>query len=383
MESGDESSDDEEPTKGGVAAIAIASTTSTPPKHSLFTSPNENVNPKCLMARASAVTLPTPILSLDDASSLNVKKEAVELCEFLKDMDGPARTHMEACMSSLGKALETIDEKEDVIFEMLGHAREAANEIADLSLALDEERSLRARLLEEQNGLEESHSLSISSLIKERDHALALAKVLKNANHELQRQVTKELAKIPPLSIIEVPCSTNSTCEHGDLIEENKKLKVALEKGLATCFQGEKNLNEILGKQRDYVNKEGLGFVEKPKKKKKNNNKKKNGSSLPSNVITFVKEGEKVSKEKDKKKGRSHKNGVSGSSKTGVSAPTHNDFNDKYHPNYVLCRDYYGHTYAKYVGPLDDYVEWAIWVPKILVTNIQGPIKKWVPKSKN
>ena len=67
---------------------------------------------------------------------------------------------------------------------------------------------------------------------------------------------------------------------------------------------------------------------------------------------------------------------------SGVSAPTHNDFAGKYNPSYVLCRAYDGHVYAKYVGPFDGYIEWAIWVPKILVTNSKGPIQKWVPKSK-
>jgi hypothetical protein len=103
-------------------------------------------------------------------------------------------------------------------------------------------------------------------------------------------------------------------------------------------------------------------------------------------MITFVKEGEKAPvKEKNQVAGA----GVSGDStpespvkNSGVSAPTHNDFAGKYNPSYVLCRAYDGHVYAKYVGPFDGYIEWAIWVPKILVTNSKGPIQKWVPKSK-
>jgi hypothetical protein len=52
------------------------------------------------------------------------------------------------------------------------------------------------------------------------------------------------------------------------------------------------------------------------------------------------------------------------------------NFAGKYNPHYVLCRDYYGNVYAKYVGPYDGYIEWTIWVPKVLVTNKRGPIKK-------
>ena len=55
------------------------------------------------------------------------------------------------------------------------------------------------------------------------------------------------------------------------------------------------------------------------------------------------------------------------------------DFN----PSYVLCRASDGHVYAKFVGSPYEYIEWSIWVPKTLVTNIKGPITKWVPKTKH
>ena len=55
------------------------------------------------------------------------------------------------------------------------------------------------------------------------------------------------------------------------------------------------------------------------------------------------------------------------------------DFN----PSYVLCRATDGHVYAKFVGSLHEYIEWSIWVPKTLVTNIKGPITKWLPKTKH
>ena len=46
-----------------------------------------------------------------------------------------------------------------------------------------------------------------------------------------------------------------------------------------------------------------------------------------------------------------------------------------------ITRD--GHVYAKFVGSPYEYIEWSIWVPKTLVTNIKGPITKWVPKTKH
>jgi hypothetical protein len=62
--------------------------------------------------------------------------------------------------------------------------------------------------------------------------------------------------------------------------------------------------------------------------------------------------------------------------------PMHNNFAGKYNPSYVLCKYDDGYVYARYVGPCNEYAfrEYAIWVPKTLVTNVKGPIEKWVPK---
>ena len=60
-------------------------------------------------------------------------------------------------------------------------------------------------------------------------------------------------------------------------------------------------------------------------------------------------------------------------------------FAGKFNPSYVLCKGTKGDVYAKYVGPRNGYAyRWySIYVPKVLVTNVKGPIDKWVPKSKN
>ena len=51
------------------------------------------------------------------------------------------------------------------------------------------------------------------------------------------------------------------------LVEENAKLKEQLEKGLVSCIQGEKNLNDLLSNQKEVVAKEGIGFTPKSKNK--------------------------------------------------------------------------------------------------------------------
>ena len=138
-----------------------------------------------------------------------------------------------------------------------------------------------------------------------------------------------------------------------------------------SCIQGEKNLNDLLTNQKGVVDKEGIGYVPKSKYKKKNDKAKR----PPPLKKTFMKEGEGATKAKEKNIMRG-----SDAKKGNASLPNKaGDFN----PSYVLCRASDGHVYAKFVGCPYEYIEWSIWVPKTLVTNIKGPITKWVPKTKH
>ena len=138
-----------------------------------------------------------------------------------------------------------------------------------------------------------------------------------------------------------------------------------------SCVQGEKNLNDLLSNQKEVVAKEGIGFAPNPKNKKKNDKTKQ----PPPLMQTFVKEGESAFEEKKKNIAKG------GNVKKGNATPPNKagDFN----PSYVFCRASDGHVYAKFVGSPHEYIEWSIWVPKTLVTNIKGPITKWVPKTKH
>jgi hypothetical protein len=96
-DSGSDDDDSEDEENGEMAAIAIVST----PPTSLFNSHNENtiiINHKCLIAKASEVTSsPTPSsshsdsTSMDDVSSLKIKKELVSCNEFIANMKGPTK----------------------------------------------------------------------------------------------------------------------------------------------------------------------------------------------------------------------------------------------------------------------------------------------------
>ena len=131
--------------------------------------------------------------------------------------------------------------------------------------------------------------------------------------------------------------ATNPCCEHVHLVEENAKLKEQLEKGIVSCIQGEKNLNDLLSNQKEVVAKEGIGYMPKSKNKKKNDKVK-----LPPPLKqTFVKEGEGTSKEK--------KNNVKdGNVKKGNAIPSNKD--DDFNPSYVVCHASDGHVYSKFVG---------------------------------
>ena len=118
----------------GIAIVSTPSTTTTSapttpttPSTSLFASPNENKAPKtiCLMARASTVTSsspksplsPTSTLS-EDMDSLEVKKEIIAFDEFLSNMEGDTRVHVESLMGQLGEAQDLLEEKEDEIAKL-------------------------------------------------------------------------------------------------------------------------------------------------------------------------------------------------------------------------------------------------------------------------
>jgi uncharacterized membrane protein YebE (DUF533 family) len=92
------------------------------------------------------------------------------------------------------------------------------------------------------------------------------------------------------MQVIEVHSSSNLSCDHANIIEENSRLKVKLSNGLATCIQGKKNLNDLFRSQRMNKGKEGLGFVAESstkKKKSKKNKKKKKHTATPTPQVPF------------------------------------------------------------------------------------------------
>src|ERR1041385_642370 len=106
----------------------------------------------------------------------------------------------------------------------------------------------------------------------------------------------KTLTKMSPPTIVHIDaCATNSSLNQASLIEENLSLHAQLKKGLLTCAQGEKNLNDVLSHHKESFAKEGLGFDPITSVTKDFTLSK---GSTPQKVI-FVREG---NKDKGKKK---------------------------------------------------------------------------------
>ena len=129
------------------------------------------------MAKTSEVTIsskPTSkiIASESDVESLKIKREIVSLDEFISNLQGEAKKHVQTLFDRLAHANDLLDLKER--FE-----RENADEIGALSQALEEEQELREALEEKLFSIEETQNETLSNLTKERDHAIALSNVLK------------------------------------------------------------------------------------------------------------------------------------------------------------------------------------------------------------
>jgi hypothetical protein len=132
--SGDDASDDEEV---GRTAIAIAKPTSSP---SLFTSANEskrsNSKGTCLMAHATKVSptfipiIPRSLSLMDCVDTSNDKDEPNELDMFMSTLHGETKYRFEILIDQYNESLQLNDKNEEHIFELEGHAREYADEIA-------------------------------------------------------------------------------------------------------------------------------------------------------------------------------------------------------------------------------------------------------------
>jgi hypothetical protein len=156
-----------------------------------------------------------------------------------------------------------------------------------------------------------------------------------------------------------VTCDASLTVENETLKREVDELTLALGK----AYGGEARLLKCLGSQRFSLNKEGLGY--NPKKGKK---------AFATPKPSFVKSNGQYCYRCKQVGHLEHNCNKMNNNKKQVNAISFDSC-------YVLTKSEKG-VRARFVGtPIVGPKKKAIWVPKSLVTNLQGPKQKWVPKS--
>jgi hypothetical protein len=158
--------------------------------------------------------------------------------------------------------------------------------------------------------------------------------------------------------------SDGFTCDVS-LMVKNETLKKEvneLTRALGNAYGGDARLLKCLVSQRFSLNKEGLGYT--PKKGK---------ASFPTHKVSFVK-GNGQFCNRCKQVGHIEKNyKTNKNKKLSVSSI-------KFDSCYMLIKGAIG-VKAKFIGtPIVGPKKKAIWLPKALVTNHQGPKQVWIPK---
>jgi hypothetical protein len=175
----------------------------------------------------------------------------------MSTLHGETKARFEILLDQYNESLELNDKNEEHIFELEGHAREYADEIATLTQSLEVEQDLRMALEASKLGLEESHNLDIARLKSDRDIAQSIANELRLQNEKLNLIISKEATKFPSSTFVASTCHTNPFYEKDPP-------------------NGDTRLDELLSFQKQHGDKTGIGFISKSKKKrnKKKNNKK-------------------------------------------------------------------------------------------------------------
>jgi hypothetical protein len=108
--------------------------------------------------------------------------------------------------------------------------------------------------------------------------------------------------------------------------------------------------------------------------------------------------GSGVCKDRTKKKGKAQHQHVSKTSNTRLQVQNHpimprrnlSPNKNKAHasrdipPSYVLRRNNLGKVIATYLGNESNiYVKRSLWVPKVLIANVEDPKSNWGPKRRN
>jgi hypothetical protein len=322
-DSDDSSSDEEEERKSkkkGHASIAIQE------KKSLF-----DTSPSCFMAKATKVQ--DSDSDSDEEDDLT-KEELITMLEELK-----------TCYFATKKECKSLRKDKQ-----------------SLAQELDELKASHECLKEDHESLQLAHTKL------EKAHSIITEQVVVTSDIGVTCDILEE-PFIAPIVVAPTnpPCSTStSTSSTSDpsLLVENKSLKEEVKKlnhTLAKAYGGEDRLLMCLGSQRASLHKEGLGYI--PKKGK---------AAFAPHKTSFVRNNGRYCKA-CKQVGHLEQNCMNKkNAHTNVSSIKFDSF-------YVLAKSAKG-VEAKFIGAPWMKKAKTLWVPKSLVTNLQGPKQCWVPK---
>ena len=161
--------------------------------------------------------------------------------------------------------LEDTVTSHEIDFVKVNDALELSLEIKhDLLDKIAKLKVAHGELGEEYKLLEKSHKLIKGELI-----------TLTESYNQLKASTLKSFATFSPNDA----CASNSI-DYASLLVENKKLKDQLEKGLVSCIQGEKNLNELLSNQKECVAKEGIGMIPLKRRRRRRRSTRRKGTRI-------------------------------------------------------------------------------------------------------
>jgi len=271
------------------------------------------------------------------------------------------------------KLYDLMEQTRDIAIAKDKECKKISMKVEILEKALSELITTHESLKEDHENLGQAHSKL------EKSHSLFLVQQEKNkviVSSDIG--VTCDII-VDPIIIHDanLSCSSSSTTTHStstssdgvtcdaSLMVDNETLKREVDEltlALGKAYGGEARLLKCLGSQRFYLNKEGLGYT--PKKGKK---------SFATSKPSFVKSNGQYCYRCKQVGHLEHNCNKMSKDKKQVNAISFDSC-------YVLTKGEKG-VRARFVGtPNVGPKKKAIWVPKSLVTNLQGPKKKWVPK---
>ncbi|CAO2038807.1 unnamed protein product [Urochloa humidicola] len=173
----------------------------------------------------------------------------------------------------------------------------------------------------------------------------------------------------PSCSTSDASCTSDRFSCDATLMMENESLKKevdCLSKDLSRWFGSHVKFNHCWTNQKFTLNKNGIDYL--PKKGRK---------AFTPVATKFVKASVRYEEEDKVKTCHICK------TKVALNHKCKSKKNISFDPSYVLEKNPKGEVHARFVGhTFSETKRQSIWVPKVLVANVQGPKKVWVPKWK-